>query len=519
MSAANPSRVAVGVGLALALLCLVVGWPALQAPTAQALGGGGGDLNGLAWTLWRVTTALPSVPVHHPGIQWPAGAHLAPVALPQALLAAPVTLTLGPVAAVSLLHGLHIALAGGLTALWAARRGLGLAAATAAGGAFGLSPVLLASVHNGNPDVTPLFWLPLAAVLSGVAADRWRAAIGLGLTLALAPGWSPYVGVMAAIVALVMTPLPRTPSAQARVGLAAGFGVVGMLAWAWFYTGGTAGETALVLKRAATPVAPGSASLRGFLDGAAFGGGADGWSVHRWYLGGTAAAGAGLGVWRLGGRALRPLLLVLLGAVLALGPVLQWDGSPVSLGGRHLALPGALWIQVPGLDGLRLVWRYAALASLGVAMLLAHGVPGLPTWARRAVPLLVALDLLFLGGGAADLRTGPVRDDGGCVLLTGREHGPVLALPHDHEERSLLGQTCHGMPVAGSLNRVPGRTVQAAVATGPSALRELGFRWLLLDTGAPGHGGDEARRVGAQASDVVVAREGDILLVDLGRLP
>ena len=59
-------------------------------------------------------------------------------------------------------------------------------------------------------------------------------------------------------------------------------------------------------------------------------------------------------------------------------------------------------------------------------------------------------------------------------------------------ERSLLGQTCHGMPVAGGLNRVPERRVQAAVIEGPAALSRLGFRWLLLDTSAPGPGGATA---------------------------
>jgi hypothetical protein len=519
MSAATPSRVAVGVGLALAGLCAALGWPVVLDPAGQALGGGGGDLNGLAWTLWRIAEALPGVPVHHPDIQWPAGAHLAPVAVPQAALAAPVTALLGPVASVNLLQVMHVALAGGLMALWAGRRGTGPWGASAAGAAFGLAPVLLASVHNGNPDVTPVFWLPLIGLLAEGAAAGWGAALGLGAALALAPGWSPYVGVMGGLVALVFTPWPRGGAAWARGGAAAALGAAGVLAWAAFYTGGLGGEEALVLKRAATPVAPGAAGLLGFAHGGATGGGADGWTVHRWYLGCVALMGAGVGLRRLGRPGLRAAALVALGVLLALGPVLQWDGAPVELAGRHLALPGAAWIRVPGLDGLRLVWRYAALASLGVALLLAHGAAALPRRARPLLPLLVALDLLLLGGGAADLRAGPVADDGGCALLVGRAPGPVLSLPHDHAERSLLGQTCHGMPVAGSLNRVPGRRVQAAVSEGPAALRTLGFRWLLLRTDAPGDGGAEARVLAAAAGGAVAGEHGGTLLVDLGALP
>ena len=519
MSAANPSRVAVGVGLALAVLCGVIGWPAPVEPTRQVLGGGGGDLNGLAWTVWRITQALPAVPVHHPDIQWPAGAHLAPVALPQALLASPVTSSLGPVAAVNALQLMHITLAGSLMALWAGRRGNGAAGAAAAGAAFGLAPVLLANVHNGNPDVTPLFWLPLAGLLAEEAPTRWGMALGLGASLALAPGWSPYAGVMTGIVALVCTRWPATPAERSRVLTAAFIGVVGLAGWAWFYTGGAAGEPSLVLKRAPTPVAPGAASLRGFLDGSATGGGADGWTVHRWYLGWFTLGGAALGAWHLRSAAARAALLVFLGVVLALGPVLQWNGEALTVAGRHLALPGALWIQVPGLDGLRLVWRYAALASLGLALLLAHGVAVLPRWARPAIPLLVCLDLLLLGGGASDLAAGPVHDDGGCRLLAGREAGPVLALPYDHDERSLMAQTCHGMPVAGSLNRLPGPRVRAAVSKGPRALRRRGFRWLIIRTDEPGPGDTDAGRILQDAAGAIVAEEGTRVLIDLEQWP
>jgi hypothetical protein len=517
MSDRRPSHVAIGVGLALAILCGVLGWPALLDPTGQALGGGGGDLNGLAWTLWRVVDALPGVPRHHPDIQWPAGAHLAPVAVPQALLTAPVTALLGPVASVNLLQVAHVALAGGLAAGWAAGRGLGRPAAVAAGLGFGLAPVLLASVHNGNPDVTPVFWLPLVALLAERAGEDRVSAGGLGLALALAPGWSPYVGVMAGLVALVVTPWPRTRRAWGHLGAAAMVGVVGLGLWAAFYMGAV--EGALVLKRAATPVEPGAASLRGFLDPRSVGGGADGWSRHRWYLGAVGVGLGAVGVRELGWRSARPLALVAAGVLLALGPTLQWDGAPLDIAGQRLALPGAAWIQVPGLDGLRLVWRYAALASLGVALLAAHGVAALPVRARWVGALLLGLDLLLLGGGRADLRAGPVRDDGGCVLLEGREPGPVLSLPHDHEERGLLGQTCHGMPVAGSLNRVPGRPVQGAIQAGPAALRGMGFRWLLLDPGAPGDGGAEAARLATALGGAPVATHDGVSLYDLQGTP
>ncbi|MEC8425426.1 MAG: hypothetical protein VX000_16690 [Myxococcota bacterium] len=508
---------AIGVALTLASLCCVVGYPALLDPTGHALGGGGGDLNGLAWTLWRVVDAAPRLARAHPDIQWPLGAYLAPVAVPQAFLTAPVTVSLGPVASVNLLQVAHVAMAGGLAAAWTDARGATLPGAVTAGLTFGLAPVLLASVHNGNPDVTPIFWLPLAGLLAARAAASWRAAMLLGVALGLAPGWSPYAGVMSCLVAVVVVSWPRSRAEMGRLATVAALGATGLGLWAAFYTGGMEGEASLVLKRTAAPVEPGSASLRGFIDPGTTGGGGDGWTRHRWYLGWTALALAGLGTRVLGQRSTRLIALLIVGVLLSLGPTLLWDGAPVDLSGRFIAMPGAAWIRIPGLDGLRLVWRYAALASLAVAILAAHGISALPGRLRWPASCLVALELLLLGG-IADLRAGPVIDDGSCALLADRPAGPVLALPFGHDERSLLGQTCHGMPVAGSLNRVPDRTIQAGLQEGPEALAALGFRWLILDTSSTGQAGGTLTALADALGSPVSTAEG-FHLYDLGEQP
>jgi hypothetical protein len=501
--------VALGVGLGLALLVAIMAPSAVGSPTEVALGGGGGDFNALAWTFWRAAHGGGS---RHPDLLWPDGAVLPLVALPQAWLVAPVTRLLGPVAAVNLVQLLHIALAGGLATAWARDRGVAPGAAAVAGVTFGLSPVLMASVHNGNPDVTPLFWLPLAGLVARRAARSWAWAAAAGAVVGLAAGWSPYAGVMAGVVAAVSVEEVRAGWPRlVLAGLVAG---LGLAAWAGWYAG--AGD-AMVVKRAATPVLPGAAGLRGFLDFRAVGGGADGWTVHRWYLGLVPVALAALAVARTPRRAVRPLLLVLAGGVLALGPALQWHGAPVEVGGMRIGLPGALLLRVPGLDGLRLVWRFAALASLGVAGLAAAGaehVPGRPL--RALVQALLLADLAFLGGAMADALPGAARDDGSCALLAGRDAGPVLTLPFDHDETALLGQTCHGMPVAAGINRTPPAAVRGALQAGPDALAGLGVRWLVLRTDAPGPGGEEAAGWAAQLAEQVVAEAGATVLVDLG---
>lgn len=500
--------VAVGAGLGLALLVGLIAPGVFLAPTEVAIGGGGGDFNALAWTFWR---AAEGGGRHHPGLHWPDGAVLPLVALPQAWLAAPVTWLLGPVAAVNLVQVAHIVLAGGLAAAWARDRGARPEAAGAAAATFGLAPVLLASVHNGNPDVTPLFWLPLTALAARRAAGSWAAAVGTGAAVGLAAGWSPYAGVMAGLVAVVCVEDVR--AGWPRVLTAAGIAALGLGLWAAWYAG--AGD-AMVVKRAATPVLPGAAGLRGFVDFRSTGGGADGWTVHRWYLGLVPLGLAVVGVVSEPRRAWRPLLLVAAGGLLALGPVLQWDGAPVEVGGMRLGLPGALWLRVPGLDGLRLVWRFAALASLGLAALAATGLGRVRGRAGRGllVGMLVS-DLLYLGGGVTDLLPSPAADDGSCALVTGREPGPVLTLPFDHDERALLGQTCHGMPVAAGMNRTPPAAVRRAVEGGPAALAGLGVRWLVLRTDAPGDGGAEAAAWAERTADRVVDTAGATVLVDL----
>jgi hypothetical protein len=518
----SPQRLVapVGVGLLATFVAVALSWPMVLDPTTQAIGGGLGDLNGLAWTLWRVATSLPAIPVDHPDVLFPAGATLAPVAVPQAVLLAPITLLAGPIAAANLLQVLHIALAASLASAWAQSQNAGRWGVVVAGLAFGLTPALTASVHNGNPDVTPLFWLPLVGLLAPRVRGSWAAAVGLGVATGLAAGWNPYVGVMAGLVALALVGWPNDRAEGRRLAVAFGLAAVGLAAWGAWYAGALGGAETMVLKRASTPIAPGAASLRGFFDPSAHGGGADGWTVHRWYPGLSVWALAAAGLWRRGRQAWGLSALVAIGGLLALGPVLQWDGAPVDVAGVQLALPGMLWTAVPGLDGLRLVWRYAALAAVGLAILAAHGLDALPRpWLRVGAVVVVAADLLLLGGAASDLRAGPIVDDGACTLLAGRPAGAVLSLPVDHEERALLGQTCHGRSVAGALNRPFAPTVRAALrdpSLASAQLRDLGFRWLVLHTDGPGDGGAQAAQLAQVLSEHIVAERGATALVDLG---
>ena len=82
-----------------------------------------------------------------------------------------------------------------------------------------------------------------------------------------------------------------------------------------------------------------------------------------------------------------------------------------------------------------------------------------------------------------------------------------------------MAQTCHGMPVAGSLNRLPGPRVRAAVSKGPRALRRRGFRWLIIRTDEPGPGDTDAGRILQDAAGAIVAEEGTRVLIDLEQWP
>jgi hypothetical protein len=204
----------------------------------------------------------------------------------------------------------------------------------------------------------------------------------------------------------------------------------------------------------------------------------DDWSLHGWYLGSLALLTACFS--GRGGR-VRPLLLILAGLILSLGPILQLDTqTPLAPGGWRIVLPGALLDDLPGISALRIVYRFAALVALGLAVLVARGIDRLPR-GGGILAGLIAVELLYLG--APLLASGPRPDDEVCALLSQQPVGPVIDLPSGRDERHLLAQTCHGFPVAQGINQPYPRAIRQSLTKGSrtfDALSGHGFRYLVL---------------------------------------
>ncbi|MDG1478935.1 MAG: hypothetical protein P8R54_05055 [Myxococcota bacterium] len=466
------TQAAVYAVVAVALLAVISG-----VGPGMVVGGGGGDFPSIAWGLWRAAEALPGLPsVQTDLIFAPRGASIFLADLPETLLLAPLTALVGPVATFNLLQLAHPALAMATMFLLLRTEGRGAAAAAGGGAAFGLSPTLLTGIHNGNPDVTPLYLLPLVALAVRRLDRSWAAAGLAGVLIGLCPWFNPYVGVMAAVVAVVMASYRRPDRLLLAAGIAlAVAGVYASLVLSSFST-----SDAMVHKPGGptASVPAGVAHLKGFflpvLEAQR-----DDWSLHGWYLGAL-----GLLTALLAGRGelRRPLLLLGAGLALSMGPVLQVDTlTPLTPGGWRIALPGALLVDLPGISALRIAYRFAALVALGLAPLIARGIDRLPRSGRPVLAVLIAVELLAVG--APLLEAGPRPSTEACDLLAEHAAGPVIDLPSERDEIHLLTQSCHGFPVAQGINQPYPRAIQQAAHKGTRAFNALSkheFRYLIL---------------------------------------
>jgi hypothetical protein len=535
---------ALGLALAVALLLGLLGWPVPLAPTTTALGGAQGDFASIAWGLWRVGEALPGLPaVKVEGLLWPDGARLLVADLPGSLLVAPFARLFGPVFAYNLLQLAHPALAAALTLLALRAEGRSRLAAAAGGLTFGLSPVLLSGLHNGNPDVTPVFFIPLVVLLARRAQGGAAPAAALGLGLGLSAWCNPYVALMCGVAALCWLPWPHDRRAAGRLlitGLVAGLVAVALL-WPYLSLVESTinGPDAMVRKRGPHHVSAGAAWLRGFFwpDQDEI---QDGWTRHAWYLG---LAPLALALWGLlrppprapqgaapqGDPAPRWLLLTGLGLLLALGGALRWGPTDLTVAGQTLWLPWHWMQRLQSLDALAIAYRFASLAALGVGALAARGLDArdlkdMPRGRPLAVGLIL-LDLLAFGPGAAFVRSGRVEVDASCRLLTGLEAGAVFDLPATLDERWLLNQTCHGRPVAAGINSpFPRRLtplVLGDVAALPAGLRGAGYRWLVIHPLEPTEKIDQKliAELPRRWPEAVQIQEAGVIILDLTVIP
>lgn len=515
----RPLALAARVTAATAALLAVASWPLLLHPATRTLGHTKGDFATISWGLWRVSQGRwgPA----HADVRFPDGGVIVIADLPEALALAPVTWLAGPVVAFNLLQALHVVLAAGAAAWLAAARGATGAGAAAAGLAFGLMPVMTASTFSGNPEVTPFFLVPLAALAASSLGRRTGAAVAAGLLIGLAAWCNPYVALMAGLAALFAAPWSLRPrfllGGLLLTAIALGLGGAHVVIMAESLS-----DPSSMLNKELAPVGfPGPGWARGLawpdLDLGQTGG-----AVHCWYLGlSVLAAGLG-GLLLQPRRGLRWFLLALLGAALAMGQSLHLGPPPGPHTAGIVAMPGAWLSQLPGLSSMRLVFRFAALGSLGLGLLAAVATDRLPRRLRWLVPAVIAGDLLFFAPGWSWLASEPALETRSCALLADLPPGPVVDLPGTRDGRYLLAQTCHGNPIAQGVHQPWAddvrRALLAPVPVVPERLHALGFRWLVLH---PGIQGDRDAQIPtlmrtAAARGAIAASDGDLFVIDLG---
>jgi hypothetical protein len=155
--------------------------------------------------------------------------------------------------------------------------------------------------------------------------------------------------------------------------------------------------------------------------------------------------------WR--GRALA-VALVGAGIVLALGPRLAFSGEYVVFAGRAVVLPAA-WLDAFGYPTSEsgMYYRFAQLASLGLALGLASGVRALPLWARIGISLGVLVAQTWDGLRVTeDLWPRPVESFENAEIYVSWSEDPVpgavIDLPLEADQRSggvyMLGAALHG---------------------------------------------------------------------------
>ena len=358
-------------------------------------------------------------------------------------------------------------------------------AATVAGIAYAFSPYLLAHLRSGHLNLVTAFWPPmfllcfLRALQGGEHRWRWALAAGVCLSGSCYTDLQWTLGLAIVVVALLAWRLLRgnadeRVSALKQGGLAIGVAILlslPLLLGIW-------------RDSQAEGVAPGanqarrnSASLFAFLAPQPA---QPLWrtAVGEWYaengldegdeqtvaLGYVALALAAAGLVTASTRRWGWLCGMLLFAALALGPELHLIGRErVTDLPLNLPMPYALLEQVPLVGLGRAPARFAAPATLCLAVLAAYGVVAIrrrlerfpsaseraPRIAGAACAALLAFELFSAPFPLAWPSTPPIYQ----ALAARGCHGPLLELPVEpdsaREKERLYFQVSHGCPISG----------------------------------------------------------------------
>ena len=188
------------------LLGVLLTWPLTLNLTNGVIGAVGGvDAYQNAWHLWWTARALTSLhnPFFSPLLFYPDGVDLfwQPLGFSQGVLALPVTLTLGPVAAVNWIVLTSFTVGGYATFLLARRATGNVAAALTAGATFVCSPYHMEKIIDGNLEVAAIHWLPCYAYTLFLLLDSpsWRRALAASALLLCVSLGSWYYGLFAAL--------------------------------------------------------------------------------------------------------------------------------------------------------------------------------------------------------------------------------------------------------------------------------------------------------------------------------
>ncbi|GAB4201362.1 MAG: hypothetical protein OHK0022_23330 [Roseiflexaceae bacterium] len=454
------------------LLALAVTWPVAPNMAAALVGRVGGvDAYQNAWNLWWTAHALSSgeSPFETPLLYYPQGVDLfwQTLGFAQGVAALPVTLALGPLAAVNWTVLCSFVVGGAAVFVFARRLTGSASAALVAGAVYAFSPFHMEKVLDGNIEVAAIHWVPCYALALYLLLERpawWRALLA-GLLLLWVSLGSWYYGMFCVLYtgcAALVWAFGRGRREAARL---LAWGVVPLLVWGLVLApriGGLAqsGDSALQDMRAAQ--AERSADLLDFFlpnpshplwghavwqarervyPGAVIWNVALGWVGL--LLGGVGALACRRETWRWS-------LLLLATALLALGPALKVAGVQTGL-----PLPFALIQDLPGIRAGQRPNHMALLSSLMLALLAAYGVQrlagGLGQWPRRALAGGLVLAVVAIDGYAGPLEL-VRREVHPFYARLPAPDGALLPLPlyiNINRSDNLTPQMAHHWPIAG----------------------------------------------------------------------
>lgn len=459
-------------GLAYTLLALAITWP-LAPHFAGALVGrvGGVDAYQNAWNLWWTARALSrgQSPFQTGLLYYPQGLDLfwQTLGFSQGLAALPLTLTLGPLAAVNWTV-LTSFVVGGLAVFAFARRLTGSAAAgLVAGAVYAFSPFHMEKVLDGNIEVAAVHWVPCYAFALHLLQERpgWRRGLAAGLLLLWVSLGSWYYGMFCVLYTGCAALLAAAGRGRREAARALLWGLLPLLVWGLALAPriaglAQAGDSALQDMRA-VQVARSADLLDFFLPnpehplwGAAVRAareraypGAVIWNVA---LGWVGLGLGGLGLLACRRECWRWAALLLATLVLALGPRLRVAGFDTGL-----PLPFALIQDLPGIRAGQRPNHMALLSSLTLALLAAYGVRALArrrgVWGRRALALGLTLAVVGLDGYAGPLEL-VRREVHPFYAGLPAPDGAIMPLPlyiNINRSDNLTPQMTHAWPILG----------------------------------------------------------------------